>query len=132
MSGFSLLELIVTMAISIILMSVIFPVYTHFQAHANREHAIVALFQLAARLENYYALNQTYVGADDLNTNTAQLDQDLSYHLHIAAVTETDYKIEANPIGAQISHDAACGSLFLNSSNEKSISGLGDATSCWK
>ncbi len=131
MRGFTLLELLLTMAIAVILMALSYPIYTDFQAHANRQHAAAALFQLAANLENYYLLNNSYQGANDANMHTTSLSQDLAYQLHIHSVSDTAYLIEADPIGAQASQDALCGTLFLDENNVKSISGAGNAQTCW-
>lgn len=132
MKGFTLLELLISMIIVSILAAISFPVYTSFQTRADREQAEVALLQLASHLENYYLLNNTYAGATDENMRASALSRDLSYELHVAEVSETDFVIQAIPTGAQISRDTSCGTLSLNASNMRNISGTGNVQMCWK
>ena len=131
MRGFTLLELLLTMAIVVILMGLSYPIYTGFEARANRQHAATALFQLAANLENYYLLNNSYEGANDMDMHIPSLNQDLTYQLHVNSVSDSGYLIEADPVGAQASRDTQCGTLFLDENNVKSISGSGNPQICW-
>ena len=58
--GFSLVELIVTVAIAAILMGFGIPAYRQYVQRANRVDATSALMRLAANQERFYLQNNTY------------------------------------------------------------------------
>jgi type IV pilus assembly protein PilE len=58
--GFSLVELIVTVAIAAILMGFGIPAYRQYTQRANRVDATSALMRLASNQERFYMQNNTY------------------------------------------------------------------------
>jgi type IV pilus assembly protein PilE len=58
--GFSLIELMITVVIAAVLMSIAIPLYQHQVREARRTDARSALSDLASREERYYALNSVY------------------------------------------------------------------------
>lgn len=130
-SGFSLIELMLAMAISAILIAMGYPTYITYQTHAERNRAEVALMQLSARLENYFNNNGTYADATIDGLHAEDLVDGLHYQLAIASATDSHYEIQALPIDSQANRDTACGTLSLTDDNVRSISGDGDAAECW-
>lgn len=61
--GFTLIELMITVVIASILMTVAFPVYLHQIRESRRTDARSALLDLASREERYYAINNAYTAA---------------------------------------------------------------------
>ena len=61
--GFTLVELLIVIAIIGILAGVGYPAYTGAVKKANRADGIDSLLSLAGRMEEYYMNNDTYVGA---------------------------------------------------------------------
>lgn len=128
--GFSLIELMLVIALIGILTSIILPAYHHHLTRVRRTNATIALTEIASRLEQYYAKNTTYSGAkiDDLNINNN------SYKGFYSMSIKTDdntYVIEAGPIGKQAMEDASCGTLSIEQNGNKKISGNGDLATCW-
>ena len=62
--GFTLIELMITLVIASILMTIAFPLYQHQLRESRRTDARSALLDLASREERYYAMQNGY-------TNTA-------------------------------------------------------------
>ena len=70
-AGFTLVELMIVIAILGILGSVAYPSYVHHVKKANRADGIDSLLALAGRMEEYYMNNDTYVDATVANVNSS-------------------------------------------------------------
>lgn len=129
--GFSLIELLVVLGIAAILFSIALPSYSSYQVKTERSLAIVALLDLAGRMEQYYSINNKYSGAtiENLGFNAASLAN--FYNLKIKAKTTT-YSLYAEPIGRQALNDINCGVLSINELGTKSVSGDDDVIECWE
>jgi type IV pilus assembly protein PilE len=60
--GFTLIELMITMVVASILMTIAFPMYLHQIRESRRTDVRSALLDLASREERYYAINNVYTG----------------------------------------------------------------------
>ncbi len=129
--GFTLLELLVTIAIIGILASVAYPVYIEHVTRTKRVEAQSALLQLATKLEHYYAVYHTYAGANLKNLHANEKSEHGYYHLTIKTENSHTYALTATPIDTQAIQDAECGTLTLNQAGEKGITGMGKASQCW-
>jgi type IV pilus assembly protein PilE len=127
--GFTLVELMIVVAIIGILAAVAYPAYTNAVKKANRADGMDSLLSLASRMEEYYMNNDTYVGAtiNAAGTGTVGSNQtsESMYTLSITAATAFAYTLTATPVTA----DAECGNLILNSLGQKTAS-TGSAA-CW-
>ena len=128
--GFSLLELLITLAIVSILAVIIYPSYNFYIVKIRRNNAAIALIDIAASMEEYYAINNKYDGA---TLNNLQIDdsgyKDF-YQINITANADS-YSLKADPIGVQKDMDELCQSLILDQNSKKSITGTGIASDCW-
>lgn len=131
-SGFSLLELLITMAIIGILMTIATPVYTSHLVKSRRNLAEIALMHLGSQLENYYSLNDTYQEATLEKLGVNPLTDDHSYQLEIQSADQLSFLIQARPIGQQANQDKHCGALTLDDHGQKSNTGVDPPTECWQ
>lgn len=132
--GFTLIELMITVAIVGILSAVALPSYTRYVQRANRADARTALLAAAQRMEQNYTLAGRYDTLQDGSTavNTAtlttwKLNQSPSagtalYTISFStAPSQTGYVLAATPTGSQASD--TCGVLRFTERNLKAAKG---------
>lgn len=115
--GFTLIELMIALAIVAILAALAIPSYKQYVVRAQRKEAQAALQGLGQAMERFYAQNNTYVGTDAgsgvpaMFNDTSPLDGGQAvYNLRITSATATAYSLEAQPItGASQAGDGTVG-----------------------
>ena len=130
-SGFTLLELLVTLTIVGILTAISYPFYTQHLVKAQRRRAEITLMHLASRLEEYHSLLGTYENANFSTLNVTKSTKDNSYRLEIQNATENQYLISAIPQSTQEKNDTLCGILSINEIGHRFVSGNGVLDECW-
>lgn len=135
-TGFTLIELMVTVVILSILTAIALPTYNRYVLHANRSEGIALLNEAAAREERYYAQNNAYTATiSSLGMrSTSGLSDNGYYQLSISISDDTQggYLLTATPQRTQV-NDSECATLKLNALGEKTVTGTAtDSTSCWK
>ena len=129
--GFSLLEMLVVLAIMGITSHWMVNQYQSFIAVEKRRAAIATLLNLAAALEEYALIHSSYAEATLSNLHVAQLPAQQRYVLHINFTNTNHYLISAHPSADQAKYDINCGNLLLSSDGEKSVSGNSSWRQCW-
>jgi type IV pilus assembly protein PilE len=135
-AGWTLLELCVAFAVLALLAAIAYPAYTSSVTKGRRSDATTALLDLANRMEQYYAANNTFatatiaagVTATDVLTSSASTQG--YYTLSISAQATNTYTILATRTGAQAG-DALCGNYQLTSAGAKTVSGSLPSSRCW-
>ena len=140
--GFTLIELMIVVAIVAILAAIAYPSYREHVVKSRRATAQSCLLELAQFMERFYTTNMKYhetAGASpegvELPSTTCTNDLDGHYSFAFAddEPTATTYKIEATPENAQAASDTLCGTLGIDQAGEKSEGGTATAVSeCWK
>jgi type IV pilus assembly protein PilE len=125
--GFSLLELMVAVAIVGMLLGFGLPGYSRYFMHGKRLEAEVELVKLAGALERYFVVNGTYAGASLDGLGFPVEVASGRYLLKMGDVYGTSFSLRAEPIEKQVND--SCGTLLINSLGEKSASG--SDTDCW-
>jgi len=138
-SGFTLVELMIVLAIITLLATVALPAYNESASKTRRSDGQATLLQLANALERYYSEQSpfTYVaatlGAAGIFPDEAPLDGSTKYYdLSISVQTATTYTLLATPKGGQ----AGDGIMTINQAAQRGWdqdhSGVIDADEgCW-
>ncbi len=136
-NGFTLIELMITVAIIGILSAIAYPSYTQYVVKSNRSAAEAFMLAVAGKQEQYmldarlYATNMTA-----LNITSIPSEVSRNYNVPVPAnnaATPPTYTISAAPIpgGSQATRDTICATLTLDQTGGKGISGTGPLTNCW-
>lgn len=92
-SGFTLIELMVVVAIIGILSAIAYPSYTDYLIRGRIPDATSALVAKRVQLEQYFQDNRTYAGSDACN-NDATTSRFFTFSCSVAA-TATTYTLQA-------------------------------------
>jgi len=121
--GFSLIELMVVVAIIGIIAAIAFPAYTEHVRKGRRAGGAACLMQAAQQMERFYTANLTYTGSPasfTCDSATAPF-----YTVTRSAVAARTYTLQAAPQGAQSAD--SCANLTINHLGAKSPTTAG----CW-
>lgn len=128
--GFTLIELMIAVAIVAILASIANASYQSFVIKSRRAAAATCLQERAHFMERYRTTNLTYVGAPD----PAQCgpDLDASYTIAAGNVTARTFILTATPkSGTAQAKDTKCGTLSISQNGGRGTSGQGGEAECW-
>jgi type IV pilus assembly protein PilE len=117
--GFSLIELMIALAIAAILAALAVAAYGFANVKARRGVARGCLMEAAQAMERYNTGHFSYAGAP-LPSCTADLEGHYVLGFAAGEPTATSYRIEAVPQGRQASADGTCGTLAIDNIGVKS------------
>ena len=134
--GFTLMELMIVVAIVGIVSMFAIPSYQDYVQRAQRADGQITLVRLAQQQERYHSLNNTYANTLTQLVGTASLDSDEGfYSISLANPSCTSgsyvgcFTISATAQGNQAS-DTDCTILTINQSGVRAASGAAPTT-CW-
>jgi type IV pilus assembly protein PilE len=129
-NGFTLMELMIAVAIVAILAVIAVPSYIQYVRRANRADATRALALDAQALERCYSQAFTYVGCVSvpaLPTATAQGD----YTIAVNITSATTYNIVATPLSPRQLGDTDCTSFTVDQTGTQTTTPAANSRTCW-
>jgi type IV pilus assembly protein PilE len=140
--GFTLIELMIVVAIITILAAVGYPSYTQYVMRSHRQAAKNAVFRIADRQEQFFLDNRSYaltlsalgytadvIGLKRDGQLTTSTDADRTYLLVMGNTTATTFTVAAVPQLVQQKRDTDCAALFMTQSGDRDATG--PSTECW-
>jgi len=133
-NGFTLVELMITVAVVAILAIVAIPSYTQYVKRANRTDATKTITLDAQALERCYSQAFSYVGcagaaAGSLPSPNGKYTVTIS--IPDPAVAAPSYFIKAVPLSPDQVGDTACTSFTLNTAGAQGATGSSNSATCW-
>lgn len=136
--GFTLVELMVTVAVVAILASIALPAYTSFTRQTNRTDATKTMQLAAQSLERCYSQRFTYlacnVNGTVVNNGSTMVTPNLYYRISFAIPDRQDYTLTAVPIAAPQIGDTQCAQFTLSGTGAQTAQNnvAGNTTqACW-
>ena len=129
--GFTLIEVLITVAIIGILGAIAYPSYSTFVTKSNRAEPQKELLELANLMEQYFIDHRTYTNkltllgksADSYDTDSG------NYTISVSASDTTTFTINAAiKTGSSQASDSTCSSMSVNNTGKKKAT----SNSCWE
>lgn len=131
-AGFTLIELMIVVAVVGILATIVYPSYQDYVRRANRSAAQQTMLDVSAKQEQYLTDRRSY--AADLASLQVSVPADVTTHYTVTianvVASPPSYNVVATPTSAMQLLDA-CGTLTLSSAGVKSVSGTRSSADCW-
>jgi len=118
-NGFTLIELMITIAIIGILAAIAYPSYLDSVRKTDRANAQAAVLETVSFMERFFTENNTYAGAVPAITSD-------KYTISLTAQSASTYTVQALPSGSQTSD--ICGTMTINQTGAKTTTGT---AGCW-
>lgn len=138
--GFTLIELMIVVAIVGILAAVVVPSYSQYVVKSKRAAAEGFITSLASKQQQFFLDARQYfcttatANCTQTQTVTPPTEVANNYAVTVAAnniLTPPTYTITATPTGSQLSRDTKCGSVSLDQAGTKGKTGTGSVADCW-
>lgn len=141
MQGFTLIEVMIVVAVVAILAAVAYPSYQQSVAKTRRAAAQGCLVEMAQFMERFYTTNMRY---DQTAAATpvavalpspacrADMTNFYTFSFTTGQPTQSTYTVQAVPQGGQATVDAGCGTLTLTQAGTKGRTGTAALGDCWR
>lgn len=129
-AGFTLIELMIVVAVAGILTAIAYPSYQNQVRKARMSQAQADLLEVAQFMERCFASNNTYQNCVrpftvSPRTGTAY------YDIGLVTPARTQFTLTATPRAAGGQSSQICGTLTLNQAGVKTFSGAASVAQCW-
>lgn len=143
--GFTLIELMITVAIVGVLAAIAFPSYSAYLAKGRRADARVQLASAQQWTERFYSENFNYATDTASNTISSTFsvqafsqsprlgDGIAIYTLSVTVgATSQTYTLTASPVAGRAMANDLCGNFTLNNTGRRGVSGTEALLTCWR
>ena len=127
-TGFTLIELMIVVAIIAILTAIAYPAYNKYVLRSRRSDAYAALNQGQTVMERCYAQYFSYAPTTATCPAVPATSPEGYYSVVASKVTATTYTLTATAVGAQAA-DTGCATLSLDQAGNKTSTG--GSANCW-
>lgn len=131
--GFTLIELMIVVAVVAILATIALPSYNDAVRKSRRGQAKADMVDLAQRLERYHSQFNTYVnfpGAAGTFPSPASTSGTARYNIAVGNLAVNSFTLTAAPISGTGQEKDRCGSLSITHTGQKAATG-GTAEECF-
>ena len=126
-NGFSLMELMIVVAIIGILTSISIPAYNSYTERARRAEGRAKLLDAAALLERYYSDNNQFAALATVGIITTSDSNYYTISYVAGDVNNQSFTLTATPLIA----DTDCTTLTYTNAGARGFTGGGDTKTCW-
>lgn len=133
-AGFSLIELMIVVAILAILSGIAYASYQKHVVNTRRGAAAACVQERAQRLERFHTLHLSYLNPSGKSADLPQCDAAVAQHYQLSADIKAQvFSLKAVPQGAQASADTRCGTLVIDQLGARGVEGTAKNTpeECW-
>jgi type IV pilus assembly protein PilE len=131
--GFSLIELMIVVAIIGILAAIAYPSYTEYVRRTHRSEIAGLLSEVTQSLERFYSRNGTYADVPAAGAvPAATLTIPAGNGFYTIAATRTNpqaFTLTATPTGTMVGDK--CGSFVIDNTGARSNTGTATTATCW-
>ncbi|OOG40635.1 hypothetical protein B0E51_08300 [Rhodanobacter sp. C05] len=132
--GFTMLELMIVVAIIALLSAIALPIYTKYGYRARRPDGQNLLLSIANAEERYYATNNKYGLVTDIGYSTDPTPSEKGYYaadVVVAGTASATFVAAAVPVAGGDQAKDDCGTLNISNAGVKTSSGTTTNGTCW-